>query len=81
MFLLRCPGGFGETYVYNTLNKILRGQGKRVLNVAWSEIVATLFPLGQTVHSAIRFPVPLNDENKTSFQALAILSNKAQKLL
>ncbi|RCN47903.1 hypothetical protein ANCCAN_06097 [Ancylostoma caninum] len=40
------PGGSGKTYTCNVLHKMLVGQGKRVLNVAWSGIAATLLPRG-----------------------------------
>ncbi|VDP12687.1 unnamed protein product [Heligmosomoides polygyrus] len=73
------PGGSGKTYVYNTLNNILRGRGKRVLNVAWSGIAATLLPCGQTVHSAFGLPVPISEDRKTSL--MAIQSRQARELL
>lgn len=72
------PGGSGKTYLYNTINNILMGQGKKVLNVAWSGIAATLLPNGRTVHSAFGLPVPVDDVNRTS--NIVVQSEAAQRL-
>src|SRR5690606_24518357 len=73
------PGGSGKTYLYNTMDKILLGKGKKVLCVAWSAIAATLLPHGQTVHSAFKLPVPTNEVHKTSL--MKVQSEEVRKLL
>ncbi|RCN28833.1 hypothetical protein ANCCAN_25419 [Ancylostoma caninum] len=72
------PGGSGKNYTYNFLYKLLVGQGKRVLNVAWSGIAATLLPRGRTVHSAFCLPVPINETRKTSL--MSVQSRQARDL-
>ncbi|RCN27115.1 hypothetical protein ANCCAN_27152 [Ancylostoma caninum] len=72
------PGGSGKTYTYNVLYRLLVGQGKRVLNVAWSGIAATLLPRGRTVHSAFCLPVPINKTRKTFL--MSVQSRQARDL-
>ncbi|KAL6742857.1 hypothetical protein Aduo_015960 [Ancylostoma duodenale] len=72
------PGGSGKTYIYNVLYKLLVGQGKRLLNVAWSGIAATLLPRGRTVHSAFCLPIPINETRKTSL--MSVQSRQAKDL-
>lgn len=62
-FFIDGPGGSGKTYLYETLNSIMRSKRLTVLNVAWSGIAAQLLPKGTTVHNAFKMPIPVTNEN------------------
>ena len=62
------PGSFGETFVYQTLCHILRGENKIVLPVAWTDIAANLLPGGRTSHSIFKLPVPILDTSVSSIR-------------
>ena len=62
------PGGTGKTHLYNTLCHLLKGQGVRVLTVAWTGIAANLLPEGRTAHSHFKFPVPLLETSTSSIR-------------
>lgn len=66
-FFIDGPGGSGKTYLYETLNHLVKAKGFSVKNVAWSGIAAQLLPRGTTVHSAFKLPVPVNHDNYMPF--------------
>ena len=51
MFFLNAPGGYGKTFLIETLLPTVRGLGKIALAVASSEITAELLEGGRTAHS------------------------------
>ena len=57
-FFVHGPAGTGKTFLYKVLCNHFRAEGKIVLCVAFSGIVALLLPGGITSHS--RFKIPLN---------------------
>lgn len=58
LFFLQGYAGTGKTFLYQTICRHFRAQGKIVLCVASSGIAALLLPGGTTSHS--RFKIPLN---------------------
>ena len=65
-FFIDGPGGTGKMHLYNTPCHLLKGQGVRVLTVAWTGIEANLLPEGRTTHSHFKFPVPLLETSTSS---------------
>jgi hypothetical protein len=63
IFFLHGPGGTGKTYLYNTLCYHLRSQGKVVLCVASSGIVALLLKGGRTIHLCFKIPVSCHESS------------------
>ncbi|KAF7808074.1 ATP-dependent DNA helicase PIF1-like [Senna tora] len=64
LFFVNGFGGFGKTYIWNTLTSAIRSNGDIVLAVASSGIASQLIPGGRTAHS--RCAIPLNiDGNST----------------
>ena len=60
-FFLQGPGGTGKTFLYRTIYRQLRSEGKIVLCVASSGIAAILLPRGLTAHSRFRIPLALDE--------------------
>jgi hypothetical protein len=63
IFFLHGHGGTGKTHLYNTLGYYLRGQGKIVLCVASSGIVALLLIGGRTAHSTFKIPINVHEDS------------------
>ncbi|XP_074377523.1 uncharacterized protein LOC141719037 [Apium graveolens] len=61
IFFVYGSGGCGKTFLWRTLICKLRSQGKIVLPVASSRIVATLMPSGRTAHSRFKIPIVLDE--------------------
>jgi PIF1-like helicase/Helicase len=61
VFFLHGFGGFGKTFVWNTLSASLRSKGHVVLNVASSGIASLLLPGGRTAHSRFCIPIDINE--------------------
>uniref|UniRef100_A0A7E4VEY3 ATP-dependent DNA helicase n=1 Tax=Panagrellus redivivus TaxID=6233 RepID=A0A7E4VEY3_PANRE len=68
LFFLQGSGGTGKTFVYNTLIRRLRHQGRRVLPVASTGVAAIMLHGGQTVHSAFRLPIDFDELRSLSAQ-------------
>ncbi|XP_075645785.1 uncharacterized protein LOC142616929 [Castanea sativa] len=62
-------GGTGKTYLWKTIICQLRSEGKIVIAIASSSIVALLLPGGRTAHSRFQIPINLTD-NSTCGEAL-----------
>ncbi|CAF4029326.1 unnamed protein product, partial [Rotaria sp. Silwood2] len=62
------PGGTGKTHLHNTLCRLFKGQGVRVLTVAWTGIAANLLPEGRKAHSHFKLPVPLLETSTSSIR-------------
>ncbi|CAF4493388.1 unnamed protein product [Rotaria sp. Silwood2] len=78
------PGGTGKTHLYNTLCRLFKGQGVRVLAVAWTGIAANLLPEGRTAHSHFKLPVPLLETSTSSIRPNikeAVVIRKADVLI
>ena len=67
-FFIDGPGGTGKTHLYNTLCHLLKGQGVRVLTVAWTGIAANLLPEGRTAHSRFQFLLPPLETSTSSIR-------------
>ncbi|XP_074324016.1 uncharacterized protein LOC141660936 [Apium graveolens] len=61
LFFVSGSGGSGKTYLWRTLIYRLRSEGRIVLPVATSGIVATLMPGGRTAHSRFKIPIVLDE--------------------
>jgi hypothetical protein len=59
-FYLQGPGGTGKIFLYKTLYYYYRGQGKVILYVALTGIMALFLPDKYTSHSQFRIPLELN---------------------
>ncbi|CAF2815474.1 unnamed protein product [Rotaria sp. Silwood2] len=67
-FFIDGPGCTGKTYLYNTLYHLFMGQGVHVMPVAWTGIAASLLPVGRTVHSRFKLPVPILETSTSSIR-------------
>ena len=69
------PGGSGKSYLHNILIKVLNNSKIKVLPIAWTGIAATLLTDGETVHTAFKLPLNLNE---TSTCSISINSSYAK---
>lgn len=60
-FFMQGPAGTGKTFLYKCLCHYYWGQGKIVLYIASSGIVALWLPGGHTVHSQFKIPLATTD--------------------
>ena len=77
MFFLNAPGGYGKTFLIETLLSTVRGLGKIALAVASSGIAAELLEGGRTAHSCFKIPIPVNESSVCS---ISLQSNEAKLL-
>ena len=63
--------------MYKTLTHILRGQGKKVISVAWTGIASILLLEGRTVHNVFQIPLDLTPDSTSS---IALHTDKAKQL-
>lgn len=77
IYFLTGPGGTGKTFVENLALARLRVQGKVALAVATTGIAATLLDGGQTAHSKLGIPIPIES---SSFCNITAQSDRAQLL-
>ena len=61
IFFLNAPGGYGKTFLIETLLSSVRGMGKIALAVASSGVAAELLEGGRTAHSQFKIPIPVNE--------------------
>ena len=71
------PGWSGKTFLYTTLIRYFRGNGKSVFPAASTEIEANLLSGGRTIHSLYGLPIPLNE---TSISRIAMNSEAAKQI-
>ena len=64
IFFINAPGGYGKTFLIETLLSHVRGMGLIALAVASSGIAAELLEGGRTAHSRFKIPIPVH-ENST----------------
>ncbi|CAF1173177.1 unnamed protein product [Rotaria magnacalcarata] len=67
-FFIDGPGGTRKTYLYNTLCRLVKGQGVSVLTVAWAGIAASLLVEGRTVQSRFKVPMLLLEASTSSIR-------------
>ena len=77
MFFVAGSGGFGKSFTWNTLIHSSRGHRLIVLSVASSAMAALILIDGQTAHSMLGIPIPIN---KASFSYIKKNSEKAGML-
>ncbi|XP_026459112.1 uncharacterized protein LOC113359744 [Papaver somniferum] len=66
MFFLNGSAGTGKTFLYNTIARRCRKDGKIVLTVASSGIASLLLDGGRTAHSTFKIPFEVQDDNSIS---------------
>ena len=69
LFFLNAPGGYGKTFLIETLLSTVRSMGKVALAVASSGIAAELLEGGRTAHSRFKIPIPVNESSICSVSA------------
>ena len=77
LFFLNAPGGYGKTFLIETLLSTVRSMGNIALAVASSGIAAELLEGGRTAHSRFKIPIPVNE---TSVCSISAQSNEAKLL-
>ena len=77
LFFLNAPGGYGKTFLIETLLSTVRGMGKIALAVASSGIAAELLQGGRTANSRFKIPIPVNESSVCS---ISLQSNEAKLL-
>ena len=66
LFFINAPGGYGKTFLMETLLSSVRAVGKIALAVASSGIAAELLEGGRTAHSRFKIPIPISNESVCS---------------
>ena len=66
LFFVNAPGGYGKTFLMETLLSSVRAVGKIALAVASSGIAAELLEGGRTAHSRFKIPIPISNESVCS---------------
>ncbi|KAK4596705.1 hypothetical protein RGQ29_014654 [Quercus rubra] len=77
-------GGIGKTYLWKTIICRLRSEGKIVIVVASSGIVALLLPGGRTAHSRFQIPITVKDNSTCGIKQgsqIAELMTKASLII
>ena len=62
LFFINAPGGYGKSFLMETLLSTVCSMGKIALAVASSGIAANLLDGGRTAHSCFKIPIPICDE-------------------
>ena len=63
LFFINAPGGYGKTFLLETVLSTVRSVSKIALAVASSGIAAELLEGGRTAHSHFKIPIPISDES------------------
>ena len=66
IFFIDAPGGYGKTFLLETVISMVQSVGKIALAVASSGIAAELLEGGRTAHSRFKIPIPISDESMCS---------------
>ena len=69
------PGGYGKTFLMETILSSIQGMGQIACAVASSGIAAELLEGGHTAHSQFKIPLPISDESMCS---ISLQSMQAQ---
>ena len=75
VFHIDAPGGYGKTFLLETVLSSIRSVGKIALAVASSGIAAELLQGGRTAHLRFKIPIPISDESMCS---ISLQSNHAK---
>jgi hypothetical protein len=67
-FFLDGSGGTGKTFLYNTFNTVLQGQGKSVVAVASTGIASTLLINGSTYHFKYKLYTPITETIRSKIE-------------
>lgn len=62
------PGGTGKTFVFMALYHYCRAKLKKIENMAFSGIAATMLKKGCTVHTAFKLPLNLNRYSRSNIE-------------
>ena len=79
LFFLNAPGGYGKTFLIETLLCSVRGLGKIALAVVSSGIAAELLEGGRTAHSRFKIPIPINESSVCNISLQSDLAKLIQK--
>ena len=79
LFFLNAPGGYGKTFLIETLLCTVRGLGKIALAVASSGIAAELLEGGRTAHSRFKIPIPINESSVCNISLQSDIAKLMQK--
>ena len=66
IFFINASGGYGKTFLLETILLSVQSLGKIALAVASSGIAAELLEGGRTAHSRFEIPIPISDESMCS---------------
>ena len=66
LFFINAPGGYGKTFLLETVLSTVHSVSKIALTVASSSIAAELLEGGHTAHSRFKIPIPISDESMCS---------------
>ena len=72
LFFIIVPGGYGKTFLMETILSSIQGMGQIALAVASSGIAAELLKGGHTAHSWFKIPIPIYDESLCSISLQSI---------
>lgn len=61
-------GGTGKTFVYEAINNLAASMGKKVLNVSFTGIAASLLRNGRTMHNAFKLDMPLHFDSNSKIE-------------
>ena len=75
LFFISAAGGYGKTFLMETLLSTVHSMGKIALAVTSSGIAAELSEVGRTAHSHFKIPIPICDEYMCS---ISLQSTHAQ---
>src|SRR6266480_3973745 len=67
-FFLHGSSGTGKTYLYTTLTKRLRSEGKIILYMASTGLTALLLPGSRTAHKQLKIPIDIKEESSYFIQ-------------
>jgi ATP-dependent DNA helicase PIF1 len=74
LFFLDSPGGYGKTFLLETLILELAGQGHIVVPTAWTGLAALNMPFGATASSRFHIPLDLDDTSTCDVKAQSALA-------
>ena len=66
LFFINAPGGYGKTFLLETVLSTVRSVSKIALAVASTGIAAELLEGGRTAYSCFKIPIPILDESMCS---------------
>lgn len=78
-FFVHSAGGYGKTFLCNTIAAQVRAQGHVALTVASSGIASLLLKGGRTAHSRFKIPIPIMENSKCNIGKNSDLAKVLQR--